>query len=41
MIVNYKGKTLETINYTSVTDSERLDLKSRFFEKPDFSEVKK
>ena len=41
MIVEYDGKSIETITWTEVTDEERLKLKEEFFAKPEFSQVVK
>jgi hypothetical protein len=37
IVVEYKGKSIETLTWVEVTDEERLELKKEFFAKPDFS----
>lgn len=39
MIIEYKGKTINTKNYIEITQQEQEELKTQYFEKPSFQEV--
>ena len=39
IIVEYNGKSIETLTWVEVSDEERLQLKKEFFAKPEFSQV--
>ena len=39
MLIEYKGKTLETKNYVEVSDEERQLLRAEYYKKPDKNEV--
>lgn len=41
MLVEYDGKSIETISWVEVSEEERIQLKKEFFTKPDFSQVLK
>lgn len=41
MIIEYKGKTLNTKNYVEITEEERKEISNGYFELPPFEEVQK
>ncbi len=39
IVINYKGRSIEVLNYDDITEEERATLQAEFFAKPPFSQV--